>query len=204
MKSTMTAPIRNTSTDFALSKTSPIQELVSGMLSSMGEDVHREGLLRTPERFEKAMRELTAGYHLSAQEVVGEGIFSSEGPGLISVKEIEFFSLCEHHVLPFWGQVSISYLPGEKILGLSKLARIVELFSRRLQVQERLTKQIADAIQELLNPRAVFVKIEASHMCMMMRGVRKLNSTTATEYGLGLESLPEIEKQRLITSCDAK
>lgn len=204
MKITMSTPMRNNSAEAALSKTSPIQELVTEMFISMGEDVHREGLQKTPERFEKALRELTAGYHLSPQEVVGEGIFSSEGPGPISVKEIEFFSLCEHHVLPFWGQVSISYLPGEKILGLSKLARIVELFSRRLQVQERLTKQIADAVQDLLNPRAVFVKVEASHMCMMMRGVRKLNSTTATEYGLGLEGLPEVERQRLITSCDQK
>ena len=204
MKNDLTVPVLKHSAEWSLATATPIQSLVAEMLGSMGEDANREGLLKTPERFEKAMRELTAGYRLSAEEAVGEGIFSSEGPGLISVKDIEFFSLCEHHLLPFWGKVSISYLPGDKILGLSKLARVVEVFSRRLQVQERLTREIVQSIHELVDPRAVFAKVEASHMCMMMRGVRKLNSTTATEYGLGLDSISEIERQRLITSCDSQ
>lgn len=179
----------------------PVQALLSDMIRSFGEDPHREGLLKTPERFEKAMRELTAGYHLTPKEVVGDGIFQAEGSGVVTVKEIEFFSLCEHHLLPFWGTASIGYLPGEKILGLSKLARIVEVFARRLQVQERLTKEIAQAISELVSPRAVFVTVEASHMCMMMRGVRKVNSMTLTEYGIGLDSIPAMERERLLSSC---
>ncbi len=202
MKYNLTAPGSKNLKECTFSNHSPLQDLASEMIITIGEDPEREGLLKTPERFEKAVRELTAGYHLSPAEVVGEGIFSAEGPGLISVRDIEFFSLCEHHMLPFWGHVSVSYLPSEKILGLSKLARIVEVFSRRLQVQERLTREVAEAIQELVNPRAVFVKMNASHMCMMMRGVRKVNSETATEYGLGLDQLTETEKQRLMKSCD--
>lgn len=182
---------------------SPVQDLVTTLLASTGEDPLREGLAKTPERFEKAFRELTAGYHISPAEAIGEGIFSSEGPGLITVKDIEFFSLCEHHILPFWGKASIAYLPNEKILGLSKLARIVEVFSRRLQVQERLTREIGEAIQELVKPKAVLVKIEASHMCMMMRGIRKINSTTATEHYIAGESISDFERSRLYDHCDS-
>ncbi len=179
-----------------------IKALAASLISLTKEDPDREGLLKTPERYEKAMRELTSGYHLSAEDAVGEGVFDAEGTGLITVKDIEFFSLCEHHLLPFWGSVSIGYLPSSKILGLSKLARIVNVFARRLQVQERLTKEIADSIHRLVDARAVFVKVEASHMCMMMRGVQKVNSTTATEYGIALDSLTESERSRLVQSCD--
>lgn len=172
------------------------------LLNDIGENPSREGLAKTPDRFLKAMRELTVGYALSAEDAVGEGIFEAEGPGLVCVKGIEFFSLCEHHLLPFWGEASVAYLPNEKILGLSKLARIVEVFARRLQVQERLTHEIAQAVNELIRPRAVFVKVGASHMCMMMRGVRKVQSTTSTEFGIGLDSLPQTDRERMFASCD--
>lgn len=179
---------------------SEIQSLAQRLFVTIGENPAREGLEKTPERFEKAILELTAGYRLTAEDAVGEGIFQSEGPGLIQVREIDFFSLCEHHILPFWGRVSVSYFPSDKILGLSKLARIVEVFSRRLQVQERLTREIAEAIQNLVQARAVFVRIQGEHMCMMMRGVRKVNSSTVTEFSIGLEDLSEIEKSRILAS----
>lgn len=176
---------------------SPTQNMISQVLREMGENPEREGLLRTPERFEKALKELTSGYLFDAAQVVGEGVFESERSGLVSVKDIEFFSLCEHHMLPFWGKISIAYLPAEKILGLSKLARVVEVFSRRLQVQERLTREVAEAITDLVNPRAVFVTCQAQHMCMMMRGVRKVSSTTKTEFGIGLDSLSADQRDRM-------
>lgn len=176
---------------------SPTQNMLIEILREVGEDPGREGLLRTPARFEKALKELTSGYMYDAAQVVGEGIFESEGSGLVAVKDIEFFSLCEHHVLPFWGKMSIAYLPGDKILGLSKLARVVEVFSRRLQVQERLTREVAESIAELVNPQAVFVTCQAHHMCMMMRGVRKISSTTKTEFGIGLNSLSSDQRERM-------
>jgi len=176
---------------------SPALHMMNLLFREMGENPDREGLLKTPERFERAIKELTSGYRFEASEVVGEGIFNSEGSGLVSVKDIEFFSLCEHHVLPFWGKISIAYQPTDKILGLSKLARVVEVFSRRLQVQERLTREIAEAIDDLVAPQAVFVACQAQHMCMMMRGVRKISSTTKTEFGIGLESLNPDQKERI-------
>lgn len=179
---------------------SEIQSLAQQLFVTIGENPAREGLEKTPERFEKAILELTAGYRLTAEDAVGEGIFQSEGPGLIQVRDIDFFSLCEHHILPFWGRVSVSYFPSDKILGLSKLARIVEVFSRRLQVQERLTREIAETIQNLVQARAVFVRIQGEHMCMMMRGVRKVNSSTVTEFSIGLEDLSEIEISRILVS----
>jgi GTP cyclohydrolase I len=175
----------------------PIQATVYSLLNQIGEDPEREGLLKTPDRFERAIRELTSGYQLTAREAVGDGIFAAEGNGLISVKKIEFHSLCEHHLLPFWGHISISYYPNDKILGLSKLARVVEVFARRLQVQERLTREVAEAIHDLTNARAVFVHAEAQHMCMMMRGVRKNDSLTQTEFTLGFEQLSDFERHRL-------
>ena len=177
-----------------------IKPLVTQLLVALGEDPYREGLLNTPKRFEKAMRDLTFGHKMTVQEAVGEGIFPGEGEGLIIVKDIEFFSLCEHHLLPFWGTASIGYYPSGKILGLSKLARITEVFSRRLQVQERLTRQISEAIFDLASPRAVFTKVTGQHMCMMMRGVKKINSHTITEHGQGLETLSETEKTRLFSN----
>jgi GTP cyclohydrolase I len=157
----------------------------------------REGLQKTPERFHKAFLELTSGYSTSVEEVIGEGIFRSESNGPIFVNEIEFFSLCEHHLLPFMGTVSIGYLPNEKILGLSKLARIVDVFAKRLQVQERLTREIAEAIFSSVDAKAVMVTVQASHLCMSMRGVKKINSQTRTIYQCGFEKLESEEKETL-------
>lgn len=168
----------------------------------IGEDPNREGLQRTPARFMKAYRELTVGYQQTPAEVVGEGIFESESSGLVVVKGIEFYSLCEHHLLPFWGKASVAYLPKQKILGLSKLPRILDVFARRLQVQERLTKEFAEAVKSLIDARAVAVFIEAQHMCMMMRGVEKQQSVTKTEFVLGAESLETWEKERIFKQLE--
>jgi GTP cyclohydrolase IA len=154
--------------------------LVQEQLALVGEDPEREGLLRTPERVAKAMAFLTAGYHLRVEDVVGEGIFAEEHQNMVMVRDIELYSLCEHHMLPFFGKAHVAYIPNGRIVGLSKLPRIVEMFARRLQVQERLTEQVASAIDEVLAPRGVGVVIEAFHMCMMMRGVEKQNSRTIT------------------------
>lgn len=178
------------------------RDLVYSLLNNIGENTSREGLLRTPERFEKAMAELTSGYKQDVTQVVGEGIFKAENSGLVCVREIEFFSLCEHHMLPFWGKASIAYYPNENILGLSKLARVVDVFAKRLQVQERLTREVAESIYNLVDARAVAVKIEAQHMCMMMRGVKKINSTTSTEFSVNLEKLTADETNRLWKALD--
>lgn len=178
------------------------KELVYTLLNNIGEDPLREGLIRTPERFEKAMAELTSGYKQNIAQEIGAGIFKSEQAGLVSVREIEFFSLFEHHMLPFWGKASIAYYPDQSILGLSKLARVVDVYSKRLQVQERLTKEVAECISNLVKPRAVAVKIEANHMCMMMRGVKKINSSTSTEFSVNLEKLTADEATRLWKAID--
>ena len=172
------------------------------ILRASGEDVQREGLERTPERFRKAMLHLLSGYEKSPREVVGEGVFKAEGTGLVSVKEVEFYSLCEHHMLPFWGKASVAYYPRRKILGLSKIPRLVDLFARRFQVQERLTDQLAAAMVDLLNPRAVAVRVSACHLCMMMRGVEKQNSHTVTEASRGLDKLSAGEVERLWKSLE--
>ncbi len=168
------------------------------IIKSTPDSLEREGLSRTPARFAKAMNFLLQGYHLTPQKVVGEGVFSSEGGGLVSVNNIEFYSMCEHHILPFWGNVTIAYYPENKILGLSKFPRIIDIYARRLQVQERLTREIVQATHELINPRAVMVRIKASHLCMMMRGVEKQQSFTITEYALGLDKLSPLETDRLM------
>jgi GTP cyclohydrolase I len=183
--------------DIQCGKTVAIPTLARGIFLDIGEDPQREGLLRTPERFHKAIQELTSGYAQTPEGVVGNGIFQSESGGIVCVKDIEFYSLCEHHMLPFWGKASIAYLPQEKILGLSKLARVLDIFARRLQVQERLTKEVADSICRLVDAKAVAVIIEAQHMCMMMRGVEKQSSTTKTEYMAGKERISEFEQTRL-------
>lgn len=174
-----------------------MEKAASLILSSVGEDVSREGLIRTPIRFSKAMREMCAGYSLTLKDAIGEGVFAAEGQGLVSVKDVEFYSFCEHHMLPFFGKISVAYYPDEKILGLSKIPRIIEIYARRYQVQERLTQQIAEAVQSSIQPRAVVVRATAVHMCMMMRGVKKQASETSTEFALGLEKLPESERSRI-------
>lgn len=158
------------------------------------------GTLRTPERFGKALQQLLSGYETKVSDVIGEGVFPSESNGLVSVRDIEFYSMCEHHMLPFWGKVSVAYYPGEKIVGLSKIPRLVNLFARRLQVQERLTQQVADALNEALKPRAIVVRATAQHLCMMMRGVEKQMSETLTETHVHLEALTELERQRIFQS----
>lgn len=172
------------------------------ILKSVGEDTAREGLLRTPHRFSKAIREVCVGYTMTLEDAIGQGVFAAEGKGLVSVRETEFHSLCEHHLLPFYGAVSVAYYPAEKILGLSKVPRIVEVFSKRLQVQERLTREICEAIQKSVEPRAVLVRAHAHHLCMRMRGVEASGSETTTEYSWGLENLTEVERDRLFKSVD--
>jgi len=149
-------------------------------LKQLGEDPTREGLARTPERVARSYQELTSGMHQSIDEVVGHGVFTEDISEMILVKDIEFYSLCEHHLLPFYGRVHVGYIPDGKIIGLSKIPRIVDLFSRRLQVQERLTVQIAEAIESILKPKGVGVVADGQHLCMMMRGVQKQNSSTMT------------------------
>ncbi|HSP67195.1 MAG TPA: GTP cyclohydrolase I FolE [Bryobacteraceae bacterium] len=156
------------------------------MLRLLGENPSREGLLRTPERAEKAMQFLTSGYSTSLEEVANDAVFSVRVDEMVIVKDIEFFSLCEHHLLPFYGKVHVAYLPKDKVIGLSKIPRIVNMFARRLQLQERMTQQIAEAVESVIAPRGVAVLVEAQHFCMMMRGVEKQHSGTVTSNMLGM------------------
>jgi GTP cyclohydrolase IA len=163
-----------------------LTDLIADLISGLGEDVTREGLLKTPERVERSLRFLTSGYDADVATVLNDALFASEGSEMVVVKGIEFYSLCEHHMLPFFGKAHIAYIPGDKILGLSKFARVVDVFARRMQVQERMTLQIADALERALEPVGLAVVTEASHLCMMMRGVEKQGSSTRTSAMRGV------------------
>jgi GTP cyclohydrolase I len=164
----------------------PFADKVREILAALGEDPSREGLVKTPERVEASLRFLTQGYRMTVEEVIGDAVFEEAHQSMIMVRDIEVYSLCEHHLLPFFGRAHVAYIPNGKILGLSKVARIVDLFARRLQVQERLTDQIADAIMGVLKPTGVGVVVEAAHFCMMMRGVEKQNSRAVTSAVRGI------------------
>ena len=158
----------------------PFDSLVHEMLEQLGEDPKREGLRHTPARVEASLKWLTRGYQMSVQDVIGDAVFHEQHESMICVRDIEIYSMCEHHMLPFFGRAHVAYLPDGKIVGLSKIPRVVEVFARRLQVQERLTDQVAEALCAVLKPLGVGVVIEAYHLCMMMRGVEKQNSKTVT------------------------
>ena len=162
-----------------------IADLVRKMLTLIGEDPNREGLRRTPERFEKALRYLTSGYRQDPEKLLNGAMFSVCYDNMVVVKDIELYSLCEHHLLPFFGKCHVAYIPNKKVGGLSKIARLVNMYARRLQIQERLTSQVAKAIQEKLSPEGVGVVIEARHLCMVMRGVEKQHSAAVTSAMLG-------------------
>jgi GTP cyclohydrolase I len=176
----------HTHPELAADGSAPIARYVQEILGALGEDTGREGLLKTPERVEKSLRWLTQGYAQSVREAVGDAIFEESHQSMIMVRDIELYSLCEHHMLPFFGRAHVAYIPDGKIMGLSKAARIVDVFARRLQVQERLTDQIADAVMDVLTPHGVGVVVEAAHFCMMMRGVEKQNSRTVTSALRGI------------------
>jgi GTP cyclohydrolase I len=164
----------------------PLAPLVRSLLAGLGEDPDRQGLVKTPDRVEASLRWLTRGYGLTVEDAVGDALFEEEHESMILVRDIEFYSLCEHHLLPFFGVAHVAYIPDKRILGLSKLPRIVDIFARRLQVQERLTDQVANAVMEVVAPLGVGVVLEASHLCMMMRGVEKQRSRTVTSALRGI------------------
>lgn len=174
------------------------EALIERMLVRLGEDPTRDGLVRTPLRVAKALDDLTSGYRTDLETVVNDAVFEDDGQEMVIVKDIEFYSLCEHHMLPFYGKIHIAYIPDGKIIGLSKLARITDVFARRLQVQERLTNEVADALVEILQPKGVAVMAEAAHFCMMMRGVQKQNSSTITSAMRGLFQA-DVERRREFT-----
>lgn len=174
------------------------------VLSALGEDTNREGLLKTPERVAKAMQFLTHGYDLNPDDLINEAIFHEAYSEMVIVKDIELYSLCEHHMLPFFGKAHVAYIPNGKIVGLSKIPRVVDAYSRRLQVQERLTIEIRDCIQRTLDPRGVAVVIEASHMCMQMRGVQKQNSVTTSSAFTGLFLNNDSTRKEFINLVQAK
>jgi GTP cyclohydrolase I len=185
-KNTPGTTTEQTDDDDTSERVDKMTESFRSMLLAIGEDPSREGLAKTPERAAKAMMFFTKGYNESVADILNDAIFNEDNDGMVIVKDIEMFSMCEHHLVPFIGKVHIGYLPNKKVIGLSKLARIVEVYSRRLQVQERLTKQIAVALNDAIQPTGVGVVIEATHMCMVMRGVQKLQSRTITSAMLGM------------------
>jgi GTP cyclohydrolase I len=166
--------------EYNIEVTDEIKQKFESIIESLGEDIERDGLLKTPERASKAMQYLTSGYQMDPEEVLKSALFNESYSEMVIIKDIELYSLCEHHMLPFFGKAHIAYIPNGKIVGLSKIPRVVDIFARRLQVQERLTDQIVSTLDKVLQPEGVAVVIEASHMCMMMRGVQKQNSVTTT------------------------
>ena len=181
-----------------LSKSVVVEEIVQRMLELIGEDPGREGLRRTPHRYARALEFLTAGYRVDIRKVLNGAVFSEKYSEMVIVKDVDLFSLCEHHLLPFFGKAHVAYIPNGKIVGLSKIPRIVEAFARRLQVQERLTQQIAETLYDVLSPQGVGVVIEARHMCMMMRGVEKQNSVATTSAMLGTFRSDEKTRQEFL------
>ena len=177
----------------------PFQTLVHEMLEQLGEDPKREGLRQTPARVEASLKWLTRGYGMKVDEVIGDALFEEEHESMICVRDIEIYSMCEHHMLPFFGRAHVAYLPNGRIVGLSKIPRVVEVFARRLQVQERLTDQVADALCGVLKPLGVGVVIEAYHLCMMMRGVEKQNSKTITSAVRGLFRSDQRTREEFLT-----
>jgi GTP cyclohydrolase I len=176
-----------------------IEERIREVLELLGEDVSREGLERTPARYERAMRYLTSGYQTRLEDIVNQAIFEVQCDEMVILKDIEFFSLCEHHLLPFFGRAHVAYLPKDKVIGLSKIPRIVDMYARRLQLQERLTQQIAEAVQGAISPRGVGVMVEARHFCMMMRGVEKQHSGTVTSTMLGAFRANQATRDEFLT-----
>ncbi len=171
-----------------------VADHINEIIKLLGEDPSREGLLKTPMRAARALVYATGGYSLSPEDIVNDAIFESDTSGMVTVRDIEFYSECEHHILPFFGKVSIGYIPDGKIIGLSKLARLVDVYARRLQVQERMSSQILDAVNYLLHPKGVIVVCEARHLCMQMRGVEKQDSSTVTVVTSGLFDNHEVRK----------
>jgi GTP cyclohydrolase I len=165
---------------------SSVEESVRDILVNIGEDPEREGLLRTPDRVARMYEELTSGYHIDTDKLINGAVFSVDYDEMVVVKDIDFYSMCEHHMLPFYGKAHVAYIPDGKVIGLSKIPRIVEMFARRLQIQEQMTSQIADFLQETLNPQGVAVVIEGAHMCAMMRGVKKQNTKMTTSKMTGV------------------
>ena len=193
----MTSPTRSAEDQ---PPTDEFRELVRRQLELLGEDPDREGLLQTPDRVARSLAWLTRGYETDVQQVMGGALFDAEGASnMVMVRDIELYSMCEHHMLPFFGKAHIAYIPNGKIVGLSKLPRVVEVFSRRLQVQERLTEQIASAIDDVLHPMGVGIVIEAYHLCMMMRGVEKQNSKTITSAVRGLFRSDQRTREEFLT-----
>jgi GTP cyclohydrolase I len=166
--------------------TNDIACAVQAILQAIGEDLNREGLLRTPDRVARMYEELTAGYHVDPVKLVNDALFDVDYEQMVVVKDIDYYSLCEHHLLPFFGRAHVAYIPAGRVIGLSKIPRVVEMYARRLQVQERMTTQIADFIQEVLHPQGVAVVVEGSHMCSMMRGIKKANASMITSAMLGI------------------
>ena len=169
-----------------MTKEQEFEQAVTKILELLGEDPNREGLIKTPKRVTKALQFLTEGYHQNPKEILNEALFTTSNDEMVLVRDIEFYSMCEHHILPIIGRVHVAYIPNGKVVGLSKIPRIVNVFARRLQIQEQMTEQIADAILETIQPKGVAVVVHARHMCMEMRGVQKINSTTVSSALIGL------------------